>query len=108
MGIYLEIARQVITSHHTHRLPSSQLKDATDGDDDSYAASGRHPCHINGPDGLPGDWRVEWEERAAIKEFHGGMHRERAEAQALAEILDLMQKQTSYFNRDPNDPFDQS
>jgi len=43
-----------------------------------------------GPDDLPGDLRVEFEERAAIKEYDGGMPRERAEAEALAEIADLM------------------
>ncbi len=41
-------------------------------------------------DDLPGDWRVEFEERAAIKEYHGGLPRERAEAQALAEVVRLM------------------
>jgi hypothetical protein len=40
-----------------------------------------------GPDDLPGDWRVEFEERAAIMEFDGGLPRERAEALALAETV---------------------
>ena len=31
------------------------------------------------------DWRVEWEERAAIMEYDGGLPRERAEALALAQ-----------------------
>jgi len=39
---------------------------------------------------LPGDWRVWFEERAAIKEFDGGLPRERAEAEALAETVRLM------------------
>ena len=43
-----------------------------------------------GPDDLPGDWRVEFEERAAIKEYDGGLPRERAEAEALAEIVTQM------------------
>ena len=41
-------------------------------------------------DDLPGDWRVWFEERAAIKEYHGGLPRERAEAEALAEVLRQM------------------
>ncbi len=43
-----------------------------------------------GPDDLPGDWRVEWEERAAIMEYEGNMPRERAEALALADIVGRM------------------
>ena len=43
-----------------------------------------------GPDDLPGDLRVEFEERAAIMEYDGGLPRERAEALALAEVLRLM------------------
>jgi hypothetical protein len=43
-----------------------------------------------GPDDLPGDWRVEWEERAAIMEFDGKMPRERAEALALKDIIKMM------------------
>ena len=49
-------------------------------------------CGI-GPDDLPGDWRIEWEERAAIMEFHGGLHRERAEAEALTDIIDQMRRE---------------
>ncbi|MDD5658354.1 MAG: hypothetical protein PHF00_13975 [Elusimicrobia bacterium] len=44
-----------------------------------------------GPDDLPGDWRMEFEERAAIKEFAGGLPREMAEAEALAETVAEMQ-----------------
>jgi hypothetical protein len=39
---------------------------------------------------LPGDWRVWFEERAAIMEYDGGLPRERAEAEALTEIVGLM------------------
>ncbi len=46
-----------------------------------------------GPDDLPGDWRCEWEERAAVMEYDGCMLRERAEALALSEILQQMQEQ---------------
>ncbi|UCC96593.1 MAG: hypothetical protein JSW66_12195, partial [Phycisphaerales bacterium] len=34
----------------------------------------------------PMDWRIEYEERAAILEYDGGLTREEAEVQALREI----------------------
>lgn len=37
-------------------------------------------------DSLSMDWRVEYEERAAILEYDGGLTREKAEVQALQEI----------------------
>lgn len=37
-------------------------------------------------DNLPLDWRYEYEERAAILEFDGGLTRKEAEKQALSEI----------------------
>jgi hypothetical protein len=43
-----------------------------------------------GPDDLPGDWRMEFEERAAIMEYDGNMPRERAEALALADVVGRM------------------
>ena len=43
-----------------------------------------------GPEHLPMDWRIEWEERAAIMEYDGGLSREGAEAKALADILRQM------------------
>jgi len=47
---------------------------------------------VNAPDitcpyELPMDWRIEYEERAAILEYDGGQTRENAETQALSEIL---------------------
>ncbi len=42
-------------------------------------------------DDLPGDWRCVFEERAAIMEYHGELHRELAEAEALAETIRLME-----------------
>ena len=39
---------------------------------------------------LPADWRIEWEERAAVREYDGGQCREHAEAEALAEIVERM------------------
>ena len=42
------------------------------------------------PDDLPADWWLEWDERAAIMEHHGGLPKERAETLALNDILDRM------------------
>ena len=42
------------------------------------------------PDDLPADWRCEFEERAAIREYDGGQAREHAEAEAFTEILARM------------------
>jgi len=39
---------------------------------------------------LPMDWRIEYEERAAILEYDGGLSRENADMQALEEILERM------------------
>ena len=39
------------------------------------------------PEDLTSDWRVWFEERAAIMEYDGGLPRERAEAAALAETV---------------------
>jgi hypothetical protein len=44
------------------------------------------------PDQLPADWHLLWDERAAIREYDGGLPRERAEALALAEIIALMRR----------------
>lgn len=48
-----------------------------------------------GPDDLPGDWRVWFEERAAIREYDGGLPREHAEAEALAETISEMQREAA-------------
>src|SRR6266702_4683725 len=44
------------------------------------------------PDDLPGDWQVDWEERAAIMEHDGKLPRERAEALALTENVKAMKE----------------
>jgi hypothetical protein len=41
---------------------------------------------------LDSEWRVEWEERAAVMEYDGGLPRERAEAAALATIVRAMER----------------
>ena len=46
-------------------------------------------------DDLPGDWRVWFEERAATLEYDGGLSREWAEAEALAETIRLMEEEKS-------------
>jgi hypothetical protein len=38
------------------------------------------------PDSLPMDWRIDYEERAAILQYDGGLDRGEAEAHALQEI----------------------
>jgi len=46
-------------------------------------------------DDLPMDWRIEFEERAAILEYDGGLSRNEADGQALREIaerIDRMKK----------------
>ena len=46
-------------------------------------------------DDLPMDWRIEFEERAAILEYDGGLARNEADSQALREIaerIDLMKE----------------
>ena len=45
---------------------------------------------ITSPHSLPMEWRVEYEERAAILEYDGELPRWRAEAQAMQEILARM------------------
>lgn len=42
---------------------------------------------------LPMDGRIEYEERAAILEYDGGLTREKAEKQALEEIVRRMERQ---------------
>jgi len=48
-----------------------------------------------GPDDLPADWRVYFEERAAIREYDGGQAREHAEAEALRETLEAIRRADS-------------
>ncbi|MCG3136718.1 MAG: hypothetical protein HJJLKODD_00554 [Phycisphaerae bacterium] len=44
------------------------------------------------PEQLSEYWRERWSERAAIREFDGGQAREHAEAEALKEIIDLVNR----------------
>jgi hypothetical protein len=43
------------------------------------------------PETLPAPWRELYEERAAIREFDGQQAREHAEAEALKEIMQIME-----------------
>ncbi len=45
---------------------------------------------------LPAEWRLEFEERAAIREFDGGQAREHAEAEALRETVERMKAAGEY------------
>lgn len=49
---------------------------------------------ITGPVGLPMDWRIEFEERAAILEYDGDLSREEADIQAFREILERIENLT--------------
>jgi len=42
--------------------------------------------HLTGIEDLPMEWRIDYEERAAILEYDGGLSREEADTQALREI----------------------
>ena len=44
------------------------------------------------PDDLSADWRIWFEERAAIREYDGGQARQHAEAEALQETLNAMRR----------------
>ena len=44
------------------------------------------PPALKSPEDLPAEWRVEYEERAAIVEYDGGLSRDEADSQALQEI----------------------
>jgi len=44
------------------------------------------------PADLPTEWFLEWDERAAIMEYDGGLPRERAEHFALLDVLERMRQ----------------
>ena len=50
------------------------------------------PAQALTPGDLPVEWWELWDERAAIMEFDGNMPRERAEALALADIVERMKR----------------
>jgi hypothetical protein len=77
------IARRLIA--HKHAVLSALAVKAPPGLD-GLAAPARELRVAD----LDPDWRIEWEERAAILEYDGGIPRKRAEAVALTEILGKM------------------
>src|SRR5262245_34934189 len=52
----------------------------------------RHPHVIDTPADLPSEWFLIWDERAAIMEFDGGATRERAEHDALLDVIKQMRQ----------------
>ncbi|MHC4538753.1 MAG: hypothetical protein ACYS74_03095 [Planctomycetota bacterium] len=52
---------------------------------------------ISSPGDLPMDWRIEFEERAAILEFCAGLSREVADVQALQEITGRIRRLETIF-----------
>lgn len=47
---------------------------------------------VSSPADLPMDWRIEFEERAAILEYDGGLSRDEADEQALHEIVERLKR----------------
>lgn len=45
---------------------------------------------VSSPGDLPIEWRIEFEERAAILEYDGGSNKEDADDQALQEIIERL------------------
>jgi hypothetical protein len=48
--------------------------------------------HLPTIEELPIEWRADFEERAAILEYDGGLSREMADAQALREIIERLRR----------------
>ena len=46
---------------------------------------------VKGPQDLPMDWRIWFEERAAIREYLGGLTRRQAEEAAMTETVQEME-----------------
>ena len=55
------------------------------------AGKSLNPPTLADIDDLPMDWRIEYEERAAILEYDGGLTREDAETHAFGEIQRRME-----------------
>jgi hypothetical protein len=43
-------------------------------------------------DSLPMEWRIEYEERAAILQYDGGLNRDEADKRAFSEILERIKR----------------
>lgn len=55
-------------------------------------ADGEVNTVISSPDDLSINWRIDFEERAAILEYDGGLSREDADRQAFEEILERLKR----------------
>lgn len=60
---------------------------------------------VSCPADLTGDWRMWYEERAGIMEYHGGLPRESAEALALAETVEKMRATTGNGRIESTNPY---
>lgn len=74
MAVKLEIIRELVSTK-----PQIEPSDEYQG-------------QISTPEDLSMDWRIEYEERAAILEYDGGLSRDASEIQALAEITKRMRR----------------
>ncbi|KPL25345.1 MAG: hypothetical protein AMJ75_01320 [Phycisphaerae bacterium SM1_79] len=70
MAVNLQIVRELVEAESLSRITDISQEN-----------------QITCPYDLPMDWRIEFEERAAILEYDGRLTREMAEKQALQEIL---------------------
>ncbi len=50
------------------------------------------PPTLTDIDDLPMDWRIEFEERAAIMQIDGGLSRDEADRRAFSEILERIRR----------------
>ncbi len=69
------------------------------GNEDGFEGPAVQASRTIGPEALPMDWRIEWEERAAIMEYDGGLTREQAESEALMDIRRQMRDAGALIDR---------
>jgi hypothetical protein len=81
---YLELALKALKDANSS--PAGDAPEVRTGDE-------RNEINEISPPLLP-DWHFLWDERAAIMEYDGGLPRERAEARALNNIIQVMQRTT--------------
>ena len=74
MAVNLEIVKELVQPESVINVPGTAEE-----------------IQIMCPDDLHMDWRIEYEERAAILEYDGGLSREDAESKAFDEIQKRME-----------------
>ena len=74
MAVDIEIVKQLVEYHSQAEITETYQR------------------QISSPSDLPMDWRIEFEERAAILEYDGGLSRNNADRQALTEILERIKR----------------